>query len=65
MSFFKREIPSYELAPIETAQEASTWFFNKIISEKPNAPLEVPKNVNFIKMVLKISPLGFFIHSRI
>ena len=51
MSFFKREIPSYELAPIETAQEASTWFFNKIISEKPNAPLEVPKNVNFIKMV--------------
>eukprot|EP01080_Neovahlkampfia_damariscottae_P007568 gene7568-11892_t len=50
MKFFQREIPSYELAPIETAKGAAEWFYNKIISERPHAPLDVPENVTlFIK----------------
>jgi hypothetical protein len=45
MKEFKNEIPSYDIAPINTGKEAVEWFFKKITSQKPVTPLQVPENV--------------------
>jgi hypothetical protein len=47
MKSFKEEIPSFEVAPINTGKDAVEWFFKKITSKKPSVPLQVPENVTF------------------